>query len=103
MVPVEPDELYAELRRELDEGETAAITLAIRRQADLLLIDEREGRKTARRHGIAVTGVIGVLIRAADDGLIDFPTELDALRTAGFWILGELYSAVIRRYEQTDT
>lgn len=40
----------------LDEGETAAIALAESIGADLVLIDEREGFRVARRRGLSVTG-----------------------------------------------
>lgn len=40
----EADELFASLRTTLDSGEAAAICVASRRGAELLLIDERRGR-----------------------------------------------------------
>jgi predicted nucleic acid-binding protein len=44
-----------------------------------------------------VTGVIGVLLRAAKTGAIDLRPELDALREGGFWISDELYEEVLQR------
>ena len=42
------------------------------RTADLLLIDERDGYRVARRKGLSVTGTPGLLDLAAEQGLIDF-------------------------------
>lgn len=100
--PVGEDDLFVELTRELDAGEAAAIRYAIEHDADLVLLDEREGRKAARRHGLDVTGVIGVLLRGAEDGALELRTELDRLREAGFWISGELYEAVLSRGESGE-
>ena len=50
------------LNRTLDEGEPQAISLAANRRADLLLVDEREGRKAARGLGLRVTGTLGILM-----------------------------------------
>jgi predicted nucleic acid-binding protein len=94
---VDETDLYVEIGQELDDGETAAITHAIQADADLILLDEREGRRVARRHDLRVTGVIGILLRAARTGAIDLRTELDALREEGFWISDELYEEILRR------
>jgi predicted nucleic acid-binding protein len=54
----------------LDEGETAAIALAISLDADLLLMDDRKGVIAARGKGLRVTGTLGVLDLAASRGLV---------------------------------
>src|SRR5687767_11871502 len=56
--------LVTSLRSSLDEGEAAAIALASELHATLLLIDESDGRVAARNLGLAVTGTLGVLVRA---------------------------------------
>lgn len=96
VVQLDEDDLYIEIARELDAGEAAAITYAIERDADITLLDEREGRRVARRHGLDVTGVIGILLRGERNGTVDLSAELDALRAAGFWIDDDLYDAVLR-------
>jgi predicted nucleic acid-binding protein len=58
----------AELRRELDIGESEAISLALEIGSTELLIDEHDGRQVARRFGLEPVGVIGVLIRAKARG-----------------------------------
>jgi uncharacterized protein len=48
----------------LDPGEAAAISLALAIQAELVLIDEQDGRAAARQLGLAVSGSLGALIDA---------------------------------------
>lgn len=95
LVEVERSDLFVELFHELDLGETAAICYAVEENADLVLLDERDGRRVARRHDLNVTGVIGVLLRGAKTGAVDLEHELDALREAGFWISDDLYSQIL--------
>lgn len=54
----------------LDRGEAEVIALAIERKARLVVIDELIGRKVAESLGLAVTGSVGVLIRAKQLGAI---------------------------------
>ena len=96
------EDLVREFRSELDAGESAAIALAIERDANLVLIDEREGRQKARRHGLQVTGVVGVLLRAAGRGELDIETSLGDLREAGFWISDDLYQRAIDSVEENS-
>jgi len=86
------------LRQELDPGEAEAIALALETQAELLLMDERLGRDTARHLGLPFTGLIGLLVEAKRKGLIPgIKHELDALRDiAGFRIADLLYRQILR-------
>ncbi|MFO8110111.1 MAG: DUF3368 domain-containing protein [Thermoplasmata archaeon] len=75
----------------LDEGESEAILLAKEMDADLLLIDDLAGRRTARTHGIDVIGTLGILDRAAKEGKVeDLMAIIVTLREKGFWIDDEL-------------
>ena len=69
----------------LDPGEQAAVTLAQELHADLLLMDEWEGRQEAARRALTVTGVLGVLERAARQELIDLPSALTRLLATNFY------------------
>jgi predicted nucleic acid-binding protein len=85
VVPVSAEKI-ATVTESLDLGERAAIALAESLRADLLLIDEAAGRREANRRHIRVTGMIGVLLAAAERGFVDVPNALDRLKTTSFYI-----------------
>ncbi|MEA1868937.1 MAG: DUF3368 domain-containing protein [Euryarchaeota archaeon] len=81
----------------LDEGESEAIVLALQESADLILLDDYEARELARTYGMAITGTIGVLIKAKHEGEISSIGEmLKELRSTGFWLSDDLYAKVLR-------
>ena len=65
---------------DLGIGETEAIRLALACGAEILLIDERRGRRIAESLGLRPVGVVGVLIQARQRALIEaLGPELAAL------------------------
>ena len=82
---------------ELDAGEAEAIALMLEGRGDLLLMDERKGRRVARREGLRVIGLLGVLVSARQAGLVSsLRPVLDELeRIAGFRIGMELKSRLL--------
>jgi len=90
--------LVRALQQELDEGEAEAIALALEIGAELLLMDERLGRETARHLGLRFIGLIGILVEARHKDLIGaIKPHLDALRDqAGFRVGDALYTRVLR-------
>ena len=80
--------LVTALCLDLDRGEAESIALALEQQADLILLDERDGRHRAQRLGLTVMGVVGVLLLAKQRGLLAaIKPSLDALREqAGFYL-----------------
>ena len=64
-----PPTVPERLSNALDPGEAEAIALAIRTGA-LLLVDERRGRRAARREGVKVIGTCAALVAAKERGLL---------------------------------
>ncbi len=82
----------------LDPGEKAAIALAGILQADLLLMDERDGVKVARKKGLRVTGTLGVLDIAAGRGLINFAEAAQRLDRTTFHRPEAVLQALLKKY-----
>lgn len=101
---VEDRTLVQLLQRDLDRGEAEAIALALQLRADWTLLDEREGRRTAKMLGLSVTGVLGVLLRAWHTGeLSSLQDALDDLRSsAGFRIAPALLAEILRQSGEVD-
>ena len=64
----EDSALLRVLLLQLHRGEAEAIALAAGLKADIVLIDEQEARQIASKAGLAVTGVLGILLRAKRTG-----------------------------------
>jgi len=89
--------LVTALRRDLDRGEAETIALALQLRADLVLLDEREGRHAAQRLELRVSGVVGILLEAKSRGAVNvIRPHLDALRhKAGFYLSEPVYHAAL--------
>ena len=60
--------MYA--RMTLDDGESAAIQLALERNIRYICLDDRRGRRLAKALGLEVVGLLGLLTRAKRMGII---------------------------------
>ena len=70
----------------LEAGERDTILIAQELPADLVLMDDKDGRKAAEFRTLAVYGTIGVLARAAEQGLVDLQEMFTRLLTTNFRI-----------------
>jgi uncharacterized protein len=89
----------------LDDGEAEAIALALEAKADVILIDERAGRKAAEAKGLSTVGVLGVLLRAKRAGLVPeigpFVTTL--LSSDRFWAAEQLIQEILQAADESPS
>ncbi|MDA8692763.1 DUF3368 domain-containing protein [Saprospiraceae bacterium] len=95
---LEPLELY------LDKGEAEAIILAKELSADIIVIDERRGRKVATDYGLKIIGLLGILISAKRKGHIDLlkPYLHKLVFDIGFRINDSLYQRVLQEVDEAE-
>lgn len=82
----------------LDPGERAAILLAEELHADLLLLDDMKSRRIATDRGLVITGIIGILDRAATMKLIDLPAAVQSLQSTSFWASERLFERLLDKH-----
>ncbi len=82
---------------DLDAGEAEVIILANEINADLIIIDEILGRKHANILGLRLTGTLGILLKAKEEGHIDSLKDLlDKLQEKGTWLSPKLIKSVLK-------
>ncbi len=84
----------------LGEGERAAIALAMAVDAVMVLMDDRVGVAAARVQGLAATGTLGVLERAAARRMIDLPLAPTCLKATNFRYRPQLLEIMLARHQQ---
>ena len=87
------------LSEHLDLGEAEAIALAREMKAELLLIDEKLGKEFALAENIHCKGVVGVLIDAKNQGLIQFlkPSLDDLIQNLKFRLSDKIYKLALQK------
>ena len=81
---------------DLDDGEAETIILAQEQFVDVVIIDEKLGRRYATQINIPVTGTIGVLLKAKERGLIPAVAPfLRELRNKSSWINDSLFEKAL--------
>ena len=95
VVPLADEEQAASLARIVDSGEAEAIALGLQQDARFLLIDDAKGRKAARRAGLPLVGVAGVLLAAKAQGhLATVSPIMEELASVGYRLSPRLMDGV---------
>lgn len=81
VVKVSDDKAVSLLQRAtgLDRGESEAIVYADDNHADLVLMDEVQGRNVAKGMGLRIMGTVGILINAFREGFLQKTDVVQAL------------------------
>lgn len=93
--------MFRSLVPSLERGEASSIALALEADDALLIIDERKGRIHAKRLGIRITGVVGVIIRAKNENIIESgKKKLDQLIAQGFRLSDQIYHLALDKMQE---
>lgn len=85
------------LQSTLDPGEAGVVALATSEHIATVAIDETVGRRIARLHGLTVTGSLGILIRAKQQGAaVSLRTAIGRMRQRGIWLSEALEKECLR-------
>lgn len=85
------------LKNLVDPGEASLLALAFEMSDPILILDDRKARRLADNLQLRITGLIGVLIRAKQRGIItSVATELTALKAVGFRIASAQEAQALR-------
>ena len=75
------------LQNTLDLGEAAVIQTALNEHIHTVCIDEAVGRRIARLSGLALTGSVGIMLKAASAGYgVDIWVAIRRMREKGIWV-----------------
>jgi len=98
----QPLNVAAILSNTLDIGEAAVIQLALDQDIQTVAIDEAAGRRVARLNGLAVTGSIGILLRARNEGFqFSMREAIDRMTARGIWLSERVISFALEQAGET--
>lgn len=81
----------------LDEGEAEVLALAEELDASLVLIDERKARRYAERLELPLSGTLGVILLAKEEGIVTAVSPLlKAIQKAGLYLHEDLIAQVLK-------
>lgn len=82
-----PTTIQPYLRNSLDLGESSVIQTAINKKIQTVCIDEAVGRRMARLNGLTLTGSLGIMIRAKNEGYPFMLREaIKKMQAHGVWL-----------------
>lgn len=94
---------YALAYTGLDRGEAEVLALAVEHVARLVIIDERKGRQYAHRLDLPLTGTMGVLLLAKENGLVTTIAPLiDQLQDAGLYLAPDLIQKTLTLAQEVN-
>ncbi|OYD92194.1 DUF3368 domain-containing protein [Nostoc sp. 'Peltigera membranacea cyanobiont' 213] len=91
------------LLNSLDLGEASVIQLALNKSIQTVCIDETVGRRIARLSGLNLTGSIGILLRAKQEGYpVLMRQAIERMINRGIRLSETVIAVALRQAEETD-
>lgn len=85
------------LEMQIDKGEASAIALALETNETIIILDDWKARKLAERLGLTVTGTLGLIIKAKNNGIIpSIKPFLDKIKGTNFRFSEELEQIALK-------
>jgi predicted nucleic acid-binding protein len=85
VTPVKNTVLQTAIQSDLHTGEASAIALALENPGSLVVLDDKKARRYAANLGLVITGTMGIVISAEENGIIkDAAGVFEKLRRIGF-------------------
>jgi len=85
------------LAQYIDMGEASAIALGIEIEGCTIILDDYSARKMAEKLNLAITGTIGVIIKAKKDGIItSIKPFIERLKATNFRLSPSLYDEALK-------
>lgn len=98
----QPLNIAPHLLNALDKGEASVVQLALDKNIHTVVIDETAGRRVARLNGLAVTGSIGILLRAKNEGRpFSMREAIDRMQTRGIWLSDRVIAFALTQAGET--
>lgn len=94
----QPTQIQAHLRNSLDLGESSVIQVALDEEIQTVCIDEAIGRRVARLNELKVTGSLGILVRAKNEGhSLVLRDVIQRMQDHGVWLSERVITLVLRQ------
>jgi len=88
------------LRNSLDLGESSVIQTALNNKIHTVCIDEAVGRRIARLNDLKITGSLGIMIRAKNEGhSFDFRDAINQMKSKGIWLSERLITSALKQID----
>lgn len=98
----QPLNIAPHLLNALDKGEASVIQFALDEDIGTVGIDETAGRRIARLNGLAVTGSIGILLRAkSEDRFFSMRKAIDRMQARGIWLSDRVIAFALAQADET--
>ena len=91
------------LEKYVDKGEASAIALGTEIEGCTIILDDYSARKMAEKLNLAITGTLGVIIKAKNDGIIiSIKPFIERLKATNFRLSPSLYAEALKESGENE-